>query len=102
MAEQLQKHREALCRVRVILDQEHARRQLRDRFRRREGHESLEGTVAAPHACEASGQQTAAEEFPELLDDESGEAAAVRLCVHGGEELGEVSVHDAVQHPRRR
>jgi len=47
------------------------------------------------------GQHPAAEEFPELVDDEAGETAAVRLRVHGAEELGEVRAHDAIEHTRR-
>jgi hypothetical protein len=49
---------------------------------RREGDESFAGTVSAPGAREAPRQQTAAQEFPELVDDQPGKAAAVRLCVH--------------------
>jgi len=48
------------------------------------------------------GQHPAAEKFPELFDDEARETAAVGLRVHGGQELGEVRAHDAVEHPRRR
>jgi hypothetical protein len=47
-------------------------------------------------------QHATAEEFPELGHDEPGETAAVRLRVHGGEELGEVRAHDAVEHACRR
>ena len=68
----------------------------------REGHEPLERALPAPDAREAMGQHPAAKELPELVDDEAGKATAVRLCVHGGEELGEVRAHDAVEHARRR
>ena len=47
-------------------------------------------------------QHPAAEEFPELVDDEAGEATAIRLRVDDGEELGEMCAHDAVEHARRR
>jgi hypothetical protein len=48
------------------------------------------------------GQHSAAEELPELLDDEAGEPTAVRLRLHGGQELAEVRAHDAVEDSRRR
>jgi hypothetical protein len=68
----------------------------------REGHQPLERAVPAPDAREAMGQHPAAQEFPELVDDEAGKTTAVRFGVHGCEELGEVRAHDAVQHTRRR
>jgi len=59
---------------------------------------SFERAVPAPHAGEAVAQHSASQEFPELVDDEPGETTAVRLRVDGGEELGEVCAHDAVEH----
>ena len=46
------------------------------------------------------GQHAAVEEFPEFVDDEARETTAVR--VHGGEELGEVHAHDAIEYAGRR
>jgi len=68
----------------------------------REGNQALERTVPAAYSREAVGQHPAAEEFSELVHDKPGEATAIRLCVYGGEEIGEVCAHDAVEHAGRR
>jgi len=47
-------------------------------------------------------EHAAAEELPELVDDEAGHPTAVRFGVQGREEFDEVRADDAVEHTRRR
>jgi hypothetical protein len=47
-------------------------------------------------------QHSAAEELPELVHDEAGKPAAVRLGVHRRHERGEVRAYDAVENARSR
>ena len=63
----------------------------------REGHEPLEGAIAAAHAGEAAGEDPAAEEVTELALDEVGEPGALPTGDRGLEERLEVIADEAVE-----
>jgi hypothetical protein len=59
--------------------------------------------VQSPQRTRAkAGEHPAAEEFPELVEDEAREPTTARPGVDRGDECREVCAHDAIEDARRR